>query len=135
MEMRESEHAVIFDLWTMHGTWFWSLIYPDRHGGAVGAAISEAEALREAHAAMAQMPQSPDLMAPVCDHLNRWKYSTVPSDAENNRTNDEIRDFDASPQQGSRLRIMGHSYNRLWQLRLSNMQSESPPHEQALKSS
>jgi hypothetical protein len=39
------------NLWTAHGSWFWLLVYPDRHGGATGAAPTEAEAVREARAA------------------------------------------------------------------------------------
>jgi len=34
-----------FNVWNVHGTWFWSLVYPDQHGGAIGAAASEPEAV------------------------------------------------------------------------------------------
>ena len=39
-------------VWTAHGSWFWLLIYPERHGGATGAAPTQAEAVREARAAI-----------------------------------------------------------------------------------
>src|SRR5215469_12914863 len=57
MRTRKIECAMSFHLWTVQGTWFWSLVYPDRHGGAIGAAASEAEALGEAQAAIKRLPQ------------------------------------------------------------------------------
>ena len=46
-----------FTLWTMQRTWFWSLVYPDVQGGAIGAAASEAEALGEAQAVVKRFPE------------------------------------------------------------------------------
>lgn len=37
-----------FDVWDGHQTWFWSLIGPHRNSGAIGAAATEDEAVREA---------------------------------------------------------------------------------------
>jgi hypothetical protein len=37
-----------FEVWTAQQTWFWCLVNPHRNGGAIGAAASEAEAVREA---------------------------------------------------------------------------------------
>jgi hypothetical protein len=56
VEMLRSAQAARFNLWGSHGTWFWSLIYLDREGGAIGAAPSEAEALDDAYAAFERRP-------------------------------------------------------------------------------
>ncbi len=37
-----------FEVWTAQQTWFWCLVDPHRNGGAIGAAASEVEAVREA---------------------------------------------------------------------------------------
>jgi hypothetical protein len=37
-----------FEVWTVQRTWFWSVENPDRNGGSVGAAATEAEAIHEA---------------------------------------------------------------------------------------
>jgi hypothetical protein len=50
--------ALAINLWTAHGCWFWSLVYPERHGGATGAAPTEAEAIREAQAAIELLAES-----------------------------------------------------------------------------
>jgi hypothetical protein len=60
MEMLRKGQAARFNLWSSQRTWFWSLIYPDREGGAIGAATSEAEALDDAYATIDRRPgQSP----------------------------------------------------------------------------
>ena len=47
--MRGHSHlGTHFEVWTAQQTWFWSLVNPHRNGGAIGAAASEAEAVREA---------------------------------------------------------------------------------------
>lgn len=46
-----------FNLWNSQGTWFWSLVYSDLKGGAIGAATTEAEALDDAHAAIERRPR------------------------------------------------------------------------------
>ena len=48
MRIGKDDAGLGFNLWTVQGTWFWSLVYPDRHGGAIGAAATEAEAVDEA---------------------------------------------------------------------------------------
>jgi hypothetical protein len=58
VETLRNDQAARFNLWSSHRTWFWSLIYPDREGGAIGAATSEAEALDEAYAAIESPPAS-----------------------------------------------------------------------------
>lgn len=37
-----------FEVWDGRQTWFWSVISPHRNGGAIGAAATEDEAVREA---------------------------------------------------------------------------------------
>jgi hypothetical protein len=47
--MRGHSHlGTHFEVWTAQQTWFWCLVNPHRNGGAIGAAASEAEAVREA---------------------------------------------------------------------------------------
>src|SRR5215467_7141960 len=65
MRVLRIDPAVCFNVWTSHGTWFWSLIYPDRDGGAIGAATSEAQALHEAHAAIERLPHRHDTIKPL----------------------------------------------------------------------
>lgn len=48
MRIGKDDAGLGFNLWTVQGAWFWSLVYPDRHGGAIGAAATEAEAVDEA---------------------------------------------------------------------------------------
>jgi len=86
-----------FNLWTVQGTWFWSLVYPDRHGGAIGAAASEAEALGEAQAAIKRLPQLLD-DTPLAPPRDDSRF---------------IRRF-----QRSGMRTMGKSCNNLWRLTL-----------------
>jgi hypothetical protein len=48
-QLRSHSHlGTHFEVWTAQQTWFWCLINPHRNGGAIGAAASEAEAVREA---------------------------------------------------------------------------------------
>jgi hypothetical protein len=42
-----------FEVWSASGNWFWFVPYG--HGGAIGAALTEAEAIREACAAIEAM--------------------------------------------------------------------------------
>jgi hypothetical protein len=37
-----------FEVWSSQWTWFWRLLHADRGGGVIGAAATEAEAIREA---------------------------------------------------------------------------------------
>jgi hypothetical protein len=56
MRGRKRDSGVGFNLWNVQGAWFWSLVYPDTHSGAIGAATSEAEAVGEARAAIERLP-------------------------------------------------------------------------------
>ncbi len=56
MRGRGGNHlGVSFDIWTGQWTWFWSLVNPQLDGGAVGAAPTEADAIREARIAIEEM--------------------------------------------------------------------------------
>ena len=55
MHDKRDHLGVGFKVWNGQWTWFWSLVHPCSRAGAVGAASSEAEAIREAHAAIEEM--------------------------------------------------------------------------------
>jgi hypothetical protein len=55
MRKRSTEYSVSFNVWTVQGSWFWSLAYPRHEGGAIGAAASQSEAIQEARAAAKQL--------------------------------------------------------------------------------
>lgn len=125
--MRRTKFAMSFNLWTVQGTWFWSLVYPNRHGGAIGAAASEAEAMGEAQAAIEQLPQLDDEgeIAPVpCDDLrytqqfHRLKDSPFHICCEVDRTSADFGCSLATRKQTSKMRSMAESYSNLWQLTL-----------------
>ena len=44
-----------FEVWTGQQSWFWRLSDPARNGGSVGAAATEADAIREACIAIEEM--------------------------------------------------------------------------------
>jgi hypothetical protein len=46
--------GVSFAVWAVQGSWFWSLVRPYCEGGTIGAAGTEAEAMREAQVAIEQ---------------------------------------------------------------------------------
>ena len=47
--MRNENHlGIAFQIWSGPQTWFWFVVNPHQNGGAIGAAASEADALREA---------------------------------------------------------------------------------------
>jgi hypothetical protein len=85
--MRQRKSGTDFSIWTAQGAWFWSVVCFDRNGGAVGAAATEAEALREVRAAIELMPE-PDhnfgVYAESCRkscnelwHLSLARYATL----------------------------------------------------------
>jgi hypothetical protein len=57
MRKQKIECAVRFNLWNVHGSWFWCLVYPRQEGGAIGVAPSEPQAVEEARAAIRQVAQ------------------------------------------------------------------------------
>jgi hypothetical protein len=46
-----------FEIWSARGNWFWFVPYA--HGGAIGAALTEADAIREACAAIEAIAVQP----------------------------------------------------------------------------
>jgi hypothetical protein len=44
-----------FEVWTSQESWFWMVSSPNRNGGMIGAAATEAEAIREARASIRRM--------------------------------------------------------------------------------
>jgi hypothetical protein len=60
MQVRTGFKEASCNIWTSHGTWFWLLIRGDRHAGAIGAATTQAEAIREALAAAKTLPDIGD---------------------------------------------------------------------------
>ena len=55
--MRNREHhlGTGYEVWTDQQTWFWFVIDPRREGGTIGAAASEAEAVREAWSSIEEL--------------------------------------------------------------------------------
>jgi hypothetical protein len=114
-----------FNLWTVQGTWFWSLVYPDRHGGVIGAAASKAEAVEEAQAVIERFPQLHDGM-PLMLHddsrfMLRFRSSKDSQFHIGSKVDGATNDFacsHASRKLSSRMRTMSESYNNLWQLTL-----------------
>ncbi len=51
-----SHLGIGFEVWTGQRTWFWFVASPRGNGGAIGAAASEADAVREARLSIEQMP-------------------------------------------------------------------------------
>jgi hypothetical protein len=47
--------GVRFEVRNSQSSWFWYVVDPYRNGGSIGAAASEAEAIREAHASIEEM--------------------------------------------------------------------------------
>jgi hypothetical protein len=52
MRLSSDASGIGIRIWTAHGSWFWLLIYPESHGGATGAAPTQAEAVSEVRAAI-----------------------------------------------------------------------------------
>jgi len=55
MHIRRDHLGTGFEVWTGGQTWFWCLLNPRRDGGAIGAAATEADAVREAFVAIEEM--------------------------------------------------------------------------------
>ncbi len=47
--------AGAFEVWTSQGSWFWYVVNPQRTGGAIGAAETRTEAIREARGSIEKM--------------------------------------------------------------------------------
>jgi hypothetical protein len=55
MRIRRDHLGADFEVWTGGQSWFWCLLNPRRDGGAIGAAATEADAIREASVAIEEM--------------------------------------------------------------------------------
>ncbi len=53
-----SHKEMSFELWTSQGAWFWGLIIPLSTRGIIGVALTEAEAIQEARAAIEELANS-----------------------------------------------------------------------------
>src|SRR5438128_833743 len=127
MQKRRTEYAASFKVWTTHGTWFWSLFYPDQHGGAIGAAPSQAEAMREAQAALECVPQLPHYESgkvggcEVSTFARRFngsidlRISTAP---ELDHASGGCECSEGSGNRSSRMRAVAARYNELWRMTL-----------------
>jgi hypothetical protein len=71
MRVRKDHLGAGFEVWTGGQSWFWCLLSPRRDGGAIGAAATEADAIREAFVAIEEMSarqreDAPAVRFPVC---------------------------------------------------------------------
>jgi hypothetical protein len=129
MQRRKNDCAPSFNLWTAHRTWFWSLAYPDRQGGAIGAAGSQAEALSEAHAAIERLPQPGDesglMLAPLDDSafmrpFQNSNNSHDPIGREIDRLTGDLEGSRMAPKRRTGVRTIADCYNDLWRLSLQH---------------
>jgi hypothetical protein len=122
MRTRRTEYAR-FNVWTARGTWFWSLVYPDRDGGAIGVAASRTEAAGEAQSAIEQLPQlccdtGTSLASRTLTRVQNSKYSPVYADCDIDSANAVFSCSRASRKLSSKTSAVGESYNNLWQFTL-----------------
>lgn len=123
MRTRRTEYAS-FNVWTVHGTWFWSLVYPDRDGGAIGAAASRAEAVGEAQSAIERLPQlggdtGTPLNGPTLTRtVQNSKDSPFHAGCKIDSANGDFSSSIASRSRSSKVPAVGESYNNLWQFTL-----------------
>jgi len=64
MKRRRYHHGIQIDLWTNQGAWFWRLVNFRSNRGSVGAAVSEADAIREASTTIDELSWSSQSDAP-----------------------------------------------------------------------
>jgi hypothetical protein len=124
MRVLRNDSAVSFNIWTSQWTWFWSLIYPDGEGGAIGAATSEAEALHEVHAAIERLPQQRDTITTLVAHYVDSKFIQRCPCSNNSQAhnggrigvaNGEFVSSRAAHRQRADMPT-GEGYRELWQL-------------------
>jgi hypothetical protein len=127
MRTRRADCAVSVNVWSVRGTWFWSLVYPDRRGGAIGAAASEPEAMGEAQAMIERLPQQGDdhgiRLAPCDDSTftrrsRRSKGSQFHLDCKLDGATADFAGLPPARRWSSNMRTMGQSYKNLWQVTL-----------------
>src|SRR6266481_3002765 len=71
MRVRRDHLGAGFEVWPGGQSWFWCLLNPRRDGGAIGAAATEADAIREAFVAIEEMSarqreDAPAVRFPAC---------------------------------------------------------------------
>jgi hypothetical protein len=76
MRIRRDHLGTGFEVWTGGQSWFWCLLNPHRNRGAIGAAATEADAIREAFVAIEEMSaqEREDALVvrpPACRFFNR----------------------------------------------------------------
>jgi hypothetical protein len=129
MQKRRSEYAVRFKIWTAQGTWFWSLVYRDRHGGAIGAAPSQAVAVVEARAAIEGLHELPQrdfgkLRGRDASRFTRGFHSSKDSRIRNALKVDcATGDCECSERlwhRSSGMRAIAGKYNHLWRMTLQH---------------
>ena len=127
MAMRRIECAVSFNVWNGHGSWFWSLVYPGRHGGAIGAAASEAEAVGEAQDAIERLSQlhadNEKALEAACVAKRACGVETSKSSHSDivcnvDSASDALPCSQAARKQGSSMRTDCGSYKNFWQFSL-----------------
>jgi hypothetical protein len=125
--MKRTECIASFKLWTSQRTWFWSLIYPDREGGAIGAATSKAKALHDVHAAIERLRHQRDtvvtLVAPFEDSklirgCRSSKGSQFHFGGRRAAANGKLASSSAAPKRRAKMPALTRSYSDLWQLTL-----------------
>jgi len=123
MRTRRTENAS-FNVWTVQGTWFWSLVYPDRDGGAIGAAASKAEAVGEAQTAIERLPQlrfdtGTPLNGPTLTRaVQNPKDSPFHAGCKIDSANGDFACLGASRKRRSKVRAVDENYENLWHLTL-----------------
>ncbi len=71
MRIRRDHLGAGFEVWAGGQSWFWCLLNQRRNGGAIGAAATEADAIREASVAIEEMSarqreDAPAVRLPSC---------------------------------------------------------------------
>ena len=58
MNSGKDQKGAGFEVWTSQESWFWMVSSPHANGGMIGAAATEAEAIREARSSMKRISSS-----------------------------------------------------------------------------
>jgi hypothetical protein len=120
--------SVRITLWTVQRTWFWSLVYPDRQGGAIGAAATEAEAVREAQAVIERVPALREMKI-ACDgddessFTRLFQNSTDSQVYADRKLSDPNHDFGwsrAADKRQAKIQALEEHYDDLWQSTLQH---------------
>ena len=135
MRTQRTAGAVSFDIWTAQRTWFWSLVYPDRHGGIIGAASSEAEAVGEAQAVIERLPQR-CVETPAASGNEAGFSAPLPSSQVSrlqagfkvDHATDDFAPSHAWQTECLTSRTIGKGYDNLWRLTLARYAAQVALH-------